>query len=150
MATCSMYRASRPTKRAIGASSGVAVAAVPCNRPSISSFNCTLGGTLFMALISSGPASTEPLWFDSPRGYQRLFAFTGSLGHHPGEHMKYKVVLKRSDEGFSVSSPGLPGCWSQGDTEADALANIRDAIREYFLVRENLLRDGDVREVEVG
>ena len=67
-----------------------------------------------------------------------------------GALMKYKVVLKRSDEGFSVSCPGLPGCWSQGDTEADALANIRDAIREYLLVREDLLRDGDIREVEVG
>jgi len=64
--------------------------------------------------------------------------------------MKYKVVLKRSDEGFSVSCPELPGCWSQGDTEADALANIRDAIREYLLVREDLLRDGDAREVDVG
>jgi hypothetical protein len=42
------------------------------------------------------------------------------------------------------------GCWSQGDTEADALANIRDAIREYLLVREGLVRDGDVREAEVG
>ena len=64
--------------------------------------------------------------------------------------MKYKVVLKRSDEGFSVSCPGLPGCWSEGDTETDALANIRDAIREYLLVRDDLLRDGDIREVEVG
>lgn len=64
--------------------------------------------------------------------------------------MKYKVVLKHSDEGFSVSCPGLPGCWSQGDTETDALANIRDAIREYLLVRDDLLRDGDIREVEVG
>ena len=46
--------------------------------------------------------------------------------------MKYKVVLRQSDEGISVSVPGLPGCWSQGETEADALANIRDAIREYL------------------
>ena len=28
--------------------------------------------------------------------------------------MKYKVALHRSDEGFAVSVPGLPGCWSQG------------------------------------
>lgn len=28
--------------------------------------------------------------------------------------MKYKVVLRRSDEGVSASVPGLPGCWSQG------------------------------------
>jgi predicted RNase H-like HicB family nuclease len=46
--------------------------------------------------------------------------------------MRYKVALKKSDEGFSVSCPGLPGCWSQGVTEQEALANIRDAIREYI------------------
>ena len=50
--------------------------------------------------------------------------------------MKYKVVLRQSEEGFSVSCPGLPGCWSQGKTEEEALANIRDAIREYLKARE--------------
>lgn len=63
--------------------------------------------------------------------------------------MKYKVALKKSDEGFAVSCPGLPGCWSQGRTESEALANIRDAIQEYLAVRDDLLRDGDVREVEI-
>ena len=32
--------------------------------------------------------------------------------------MNYKVRLQKSDEGYSVSCPGLPGCWSQGETEA--------------------------------
>ena len=63
--------------------------------------------------------------------------------------MKYKIALTESDEGFSVSVPGLPGCWSQGATEAEALANIRDAISDYLAVRDELLRDADVREVEV-
>jgi predicted RNase H-like HicB family nuclease len=44
----------------------------------------------------------------------------------------YRVALRRSDEGYSVSCPGLPGCWSQGATEEEALANIRIAIREYL------------------
>ncbi len=35
--------------------------------------------------------------------------------------MNYKVALKESAEGFSVSCPGLPGCWSQGATEEEAL-----------------------------
>ncbi len=43
----------------------------------------------------------------------------------------YRVVLYHSDEGYSVSCPGLPGCWSEGKTEEEALANIRIAIREY-------------------
>ena len=46
--------------------------------------------------------------------------------------MKYSVVLQSSEEGYSVSCPGLPGCWSQGQTEEEALDNIREAIREYL------------------
>jgi len=49
----------------------------------------------------------------------------------------YKVVLHRSDEGVSVNVPALPGCWSEGDTEAEALENIRDAIREYLAALED-------------
>jgi predicted RNase H-like HicB family nuclease len=40
--------------------------------------------------------------------------------------MNYKVVVHESEEGFSISCPGLPGCWSQGETEAEALTNITD------------------------
>jgi len=63
--------------------------------------------------------------------------------------MKYRVVLKRTDEGYSVSCPGLPGCWSQGVTEADAIGNIRDAIAEYRAAVTATLDGEDVREVEV-
>jgi predicted RNase H-like HicB family nuclease len=63
--------------------------------------------------------------------------------------MKYKVVLKKSEEGFSVSCPGLPGCWSQGQTEQEALENIRDAIREYLEARDVAIKGEEVREVEV-
>lgn len=63
--------------------------------------------------------------------------------------MKYKVVLERSEEGVAASVPGLPGCWSQGETEAEALENVRSAITEYLQAVDDLTRDGDVREVEV-
>ena len=63
--------------------------------------------------------------------------------------MRYKVVVQRSDEGVSVSCPGLPGCWSQGDTEEEALANIQDAIREYLAAVEESLTSKEVREVDV-
>ena len=46
--------------------------------------------------------------------------------------MKYKIVLEKTEEGYSVHCPGLPGCWSQGETEIDAIENIRDAIQEYL------------------
>jgi predicted RNase H-like HicB family nuclease len=61
----------------------------------------------------------------------------------------YRVVLRQSEEGFSISCPGLPGCWSQGVTEEEALANIRVAIREYVEAAEELARDSGSRVVEV-
>ena len=63
--------------------------------------------------------------------------------------MQYKVALHRSDEGFAASVPGLPGCWSQGATEAEALENIRDAIVEYLSVVDEQLRGEEVRVVEI-
>ena len=63
--------------------------------------------------------------------------------------MRYKVALKRTDEGYSVSCPGLPGCWSQGISEEEALENIQDAIREYLAAVEESLKSAEVREVEV-
>ena len=66
-----------------------------------------------------------------------------------GVGMKYKVALVESDEGWSVSVPGLPGCWSQGASEAEALANIEAAIREYLASVDELLGDAQVKEVEL-
>ena len=63
--------------------------------------------------------------------------------------MKYKVVLRESEEGFSVSCPGLPGCWSQGSTEAEALVNIQDAIQEYLAAIDQMVTGENVREVQV-
>ena len=63
--------------------------------------------------------------------------------------MKYKIALHQSEEGYSVSVPGLPGCWSQGASEEEALENIQAAIEEYLAARDELLKDATVREVEV-
>ena len=63
--------------------------------------------------------------------------------------MRYKIALLKTDEGYSVSVPGLPGCWSQGTTEEEALQNIQDAIQEYLAVRDELLEGSVVREVEI-
>ena len=66
--------------------------------------------------------------------------------------MRYKIILQKSEEGYSVSCPGLPGCWSQGATEAEALENIQEAIREYLAAVDDLLQeipDAEVREVDI-
>lgn len=61
----------------------------------------------------------------------------------------YRVVLYHSDEGYSVSCPGLPGCWSEGGTEEEALTNIRVAIREYVEAAEELAKNEEGRIVEI-
>lgn len=63
--------------------------------------------------------------------------------------MTYTVVLEESDEGFAVSAPGLPGCHSQGATEAEALANIADAIREWLEVAAELARSSRGKQVQI-
>ena len=55
----------------------------------------------------------------------------------------------RTEDGYSVSCPGLPGCWSQGATEEEALANIQDAIGEYLEVAKQLAGLQNLREVEI-
>lgn len=63
--------------------------------------------------------------------------------------MKYKILLHESEEGIAVSCPALPGCWSQGETETEAVENIRDAIQEYLAAANEIVREGQVREIEV-
>jgi predicted RNase H-like HicB family nuclease len=63
--------------------------------------------------------------------------------------MKYLVVLKRTDEGYSVFCPGLPGCWSQGETDEEAMDNIQDAIQEYLAAVADSLKGEDVRQIEI-
>jgi predicted RNase H-like HicB family nuclease len=46
---------------------------------------------------------------------------------------KLTVLIEQDEAGFFVAScPALKGCWSQGTTEEEALANIREAIEGWF------------------
>lgn len=64
--------------------------------------------------------------------------------------MRYQVQLKQSEEGYAIWCPNLPGCWSQGNTEAEAIENIKEAIQDYLETIEELNKDAEVRYVEVG
>jgi predicted RNase H-like HicB family nuclease len=46
--------------------------------------------------------------------------------------MKYNITVVESAEGVAVWCDDLPGCCSQGSTRAEALANVREAIREWL------------------
>ena len=63
--------------------------------------------------------------------------------------MRYKVVLGKNEDGYTVHCPALRGCWSQGATEEEALANIRIGIVEYLAALDDLTAGQEVREVEV-
>jgi len=63
--------------------------------------------------------------------------------------MLYKIALHQSEEGFAVSVPGMPGCWSQGATEFEAIENIKDAIRGYMEVVAEQLKNEHFREIEI-
>ena len=63
--------------------------------------------------------------------------------------MTYEVVLTHTDEGYSVNCPALPGCWSEGESESEALDNIRIAIREYLDAIRAMNAGLDIREVQV-
>ncbi len=50
--------------------------------------------------------------------------------------MKFLVTLEKDEDDYIVAEcPSLPGCLSQGRTEEEALANIRDAILGIMRLR---------------
>ncbi|MBI4210332.1 MAG: type II toxin-antitoxin system HicB family antitoxin [Candidatus Diapherotrites archaeon] len=57
------------------------------------------------------------------------------------KYKEFRVVLERQpDDGYAVYVPELPGCISQGDTRAEAMKNIKEAIELYLsdLTKEEL------------
>ena len=62
---------------------------------------------------------------------------------------RYPVVLEQSEEGYAAHCPALPGCWSQWQSEKEALENIRIAISEYLSAIIERLSPSEIREVEV-
>ena len=66
--------------------------------------------------------------------------------------MKLAVTMYRDEDGwFVVECPVIPGCMSQGRSEEEALANIREAIASCLEVRreQGLPLTIDMREVEI-
>jgi predicted RNase H-like HicB family nuclease len=47
--------------------------------------------------------------------------------------VKFNIILEPADEGgFNVTVPALDGCYTQGETEKEALENAREAIICYL------------------
>ncbi len=54
----------------------------------------------------------------------------------PMKHYTLPIIIERDAEGFYVSCPPLQGCYSQGDTNGEALSNVKDAIRLHLEDRQ--------------
>lgn len=63
--------------------------------------------------------------------------------------MRYTVVINKSEYGYDVHCPVIPGCHSQGDTLEEAIENIKDAIKTYLHMIAEETKDATVYEVEV-
>ena len=66
--------------------------------------------------------------------------------------MKFHVSIHRDEDGIYIADcPAIPGCVSQGRSEAEAESNISDAIRECLAVRAEMGMPltTTTREVEV-
>jgi predicted RNase H-like HicB family nuclease len=55
--------------------------------------------------------------------------------------MEYDVFITQDDDWYIADVPALPGCMSQGRTEKEALANIREAIQGYLEVLKEQNRE---------
>ena len=62
--------------------------------------------------------------------------------------MRYKVKLQESEEGYAIWCLIVPGCWSQGATEEEALENIKDAIEAYLETKEQIEQNTQLYNVE--
>jgi len=65
--------------------------------------------------------------------------------------MKFPIIIEKDKEvgGYVVYCPTLKGCVSQGETEEEAIENIKDAIKTYLDSLEDLKRMKHMMMVEV-
>ena len=56
------------------------------------------------------------------------------------QHLTLPVIVESDEDGHFVTCPLLQGCYSQGETYEEAIANIKDAIRLHL---EDRLADGE-------
>lgn len=87
--------------------------------------------------------------WDRPRGSHDGSGSESNQLYMRRYRMRYSVNIKKTEEGYAVWVPGLPGCWSQGATEDEALENIKEAIQDYLHTVNLLTVENEIRYVDV-
>jgi predicted RNase H-like HicB family nuclease len=65
-----------------------------------------------------------------------------------GEAMKLKIIVHEAEEGgFWAEAPSIPGCVAQGDTFADLLSNLYEAVEGCLAVDIQLIKMTDKDQV---
>lgn len=63
--------------------------------------------------------------------------------------MRYQVKLNKIDKVYAIWCPALPGCWTVGETEQEALDKMKYAIQAYLETADEVSKDSEFYYVEV-
>ncbi|MBM3118044.1 MAG: type II toxin-antitoxin system HicB family antitoxin [Chloroflexi bacterium] len=48
------------------------------------------------------------------------------------KNYRFSIIVEKDEDGYFVYCPDLQGCYTQGDTFEEAMANIKDAIKLHI------------------
>ena len=96
---------------------------------------CTIGSGRRVKITASGPENRRPRRFRLVNCTPAPPKYKVSVKEDPDTMLDYDVVLVESEESWGVFCPALRGCVSQGDTEEEALENIREAMTGWLKLK---------------
>ncbi len=60
------------------------------------------------------------------------------------KHYHFPIVIEQDEDGYFAFCPTLQGCYSQGETYEEALANIKDVMKLH--VEDRIAEREEVKE----
>jgi predicted RNase H-like HicB family nuclease len=62
----------------------------------------------------------------------KIYSAVNAKGRYQMHNFRFSVVIEKDDDGYTAFCPELQGCYAQGESYEEVLANIRDAIRLHL------------------
>ncbi|NET00298.1 MAG: type II toxin-antitoxin system HicB family antitoxin [Sphaerospermopsis sp. SIO1G2] len=63
--------------------------------------------------------------------------------------MRYQVKLNKIDQVYAIWCPALPGCWTVGNTEQEALEKIKYVIQDYLQKIDDNIKNSEFYYIDV-